>query len=81
MPKVMLEIEEENLDTVLTILKSIKSELISNISVDESTLSKKPFKYIPKNGIKKRVSNVQKPIKGAISLKNDYKANIQSKLS
>ena len=81
MPKVMLEIDEENLDTVLTILKSIKSELISNISVDESTLSKKQFKYVPKNGIKKRVSNVQEPIKGAIRLKTDYEANIQSKLS
>lgn len=75
MSKITLEIEDKNLETVLTILKSIKPELISSISVDDATLPKQAFKYVPKNGIKKRVSK-EVPIKGATSLKNDFKTNI-----
>ena len=63
-----------------TILKSIKSEFISTISVDDTTLPKQAFKYVPKNAVKKRVSKENEPIKGATSLKNDFKANIQKKL-
>jgi len=76
MNKVTLEIEDKNLQTVLTILKSIKPELISTIKVDDTPLTKKAFKYMPKKGIKKRVSTQEEPIKGAISLKNDFKSNI-----
>jgi len=76
MSKITLDVEDKNLETVLTILKSIKPELISTISVDDATLAKQAFKYVPKNGIKKRVSKVEEPIKGATSLKNDFKTNI-----
>ncbi|WP_419764215.1 MAG: hypothetical protein ACNI28_10580 [Arcobacter sp.] len=76
MSKITLEIEDKNLETVLTILKSIKPELISEISVDDKTLGKKAFKYVPKKQIKKRSSIQEDPIKGAISLKNDFKSNI-----
>lgn len=80
MSKITIEIEDKNLETVLTILKSIKSELISTISVDDTALPKQAFKYVPKNGIKKRAASPQESIKGATSLKNDFKANIQKKL-
>lgn len=76
MNKITLEIEDKNLETVLTILKSIKTELISTINVDNTTSVKKAFKYVPKNAIKKRVSNENEPIKGVTSLRNDFKANI-----
>jgi len=75
MSKITLEIEDKDLETILTILRSIKSELISTISVDDTTLPKQAFKYVPKNAVKKRVSKVEEPIKGAISLKNDFKPN------
>lgn len=76
MSKITLEVEDKNLDTVLTILKSIKSELITNIVVDETVLAKKPYKYVPKNGIKQKLPNENTPITGAISLKNDYIKNL-----
>ncbi|PLY09259.1 MAG: hypothetical protein C0626_09680 [Arcobacter sp.] len=75
MSKITLEIEDKDLETILTILRSIKSELISTISVDDTTLPKQAFKYVPKNAVKQRVSKVEEPIKGAISLKNDFKTN------
>ncbi len=81
MAKITLEIEDKNLDTVLTILKSIKSDLISTIDVDKKALSKKPFKYVPKNVVKRKVSSSNAPINATISLKDDYKKSIQSKLS
>ena len=80
MSKITLEIEDKNLETILTILKSIKPELISIINVDDTTLAKKAFKYVPKKVIKKSASKTEEPIKGATSLKNDFKANIQKKL-
>jgi hypothetical protein len=74
MAKITLDIEDKNLNTVLTILQSIKNELITTIKVDEAVQSKKPFKYVPKNGIKKRVSmDENSSIKGVLSLKDDYK--------
>jgi hypothetical protein len=76
MNKITLEVEDKNLETVLTILKSIKPELISTINVDDTTLAKQPFRYVPKNAVKKKVSKIKEPIKGAISLKNDFKTNI-----
>lgn len=81
MAKITLDIEDKNLDTILTILQSIKSELITAINVDEKVLSKKPFKYIPKNVIKRRINSETAPIKGTVSLKDDYKKSLQSKLS
>lgn len=76
MSTITLDIEDKNLDTVLTILNSIKPELITTIKVDEIIQTKKPFKYVPKNGIKKRVPTKEVPIAGAISLKNDYNKNL-----
>jgi len=77
MGTITLDIDDKNLDTVLTILKSIKPELIRTIKIDESLLPKKAFKYVPKNGIKKRVSKETEPVLGAISLKDDYIKNIK----
>ncbi|WP_419768422.1 hypothetical protein [Arcobacter sp.] len=80
MAKITLEIEDKNLDTVLTILQSIKSELITTINVNENKLSKKPFKYVPKHPIKRKIISSDVPINSTISLKDDYKKNLQNKI-
>ena len=48
MKKIVLDIEEDNIETVLLILKNLKDDLINNILLDDKNITIKRTQYMPK---------------------------------
>lgn len=48
MKKVVLDIEDENVETVLLVLKSLKDNLIKNIQLEDKNITTKRTQYKPK---------------------------------
>ena len=51
MSKVTIDVKNDNLETVLTILENLKDGLVENIQVDKSISKKKPTYQPPKNKV------------------------------
>lgn len=60
MAKVILDVDDKNLDTVLTILKNLKSGLVKNMTTDSAVVSSSvkktsPNKYMSKSNYKQKL--------------------------
>lgn len=72
MGKITIEIDQENIKTVLLILENLKEGLINNISVDEGSL-KRQSSYQPREN---KVVKEGEVVKGKYLDKNSYKKRL-----
>ncbi len=80
MNKITLEVEDKNLETLLTIVNSLKDDLVVNIKVEANNRSKKHSKYVPKlNKVTKEEESVENDKSGKYISQSDYKKRLKGK--